>query len=108
MQWEKRKISLAALWQKSEGTILFTSYIISTSNIKPETLNTFYKVNHSSQLSKPPPTQGAKLHMNKREFQFLQILHPQGTYFNSPKPHLLEHFGLFICNLAPCAQVVGL
>ena len=34
-------------------------------------------------------------------FQFLQILQPQGIYFNFPKPHLLEHFGLFICNLAP-------
>ena len=59
--------------------------------------------------------QGAKLHMNNRNFksaitfsddlrgfQFLQILHPQGTLFNSPKPHLLEDFGLLICNLAPC------
>ena len=26
-------------------------------------------------------------------FQFLQILHPQGTQFNSLKLHLLEHFG---------------
>ena len=33
---------------------------------------------------------------------FLQILHPQGTLLNSPKPHLLEDFGLFIFNLAPC------
>ena len=39
-------------------------------------------------------------------YQFLQILHPQGTLFNSPKLHLLEHFGLIICNLAPCGQLL--
>ena len=54
--------------------------------------------------------QDARLHMNKqcnyffRQFVRISIssdLYRQGTYFNSPKPHLLEHFGLFRCNLVP-------
>ena len=38
-----------------------------------------------------------------QEFQFLQISHPGGTNFNSPKPHLFEDFGFFIHNFEPCA-----
>ena len=35
-------------------------------------------------------------------FHFFRGKYPQGTYFISPKLHLLEDFGLFICYLAPC------